>query len=255
MKVLTSLEIGISAPLLNRSLLRGGNCGAGSVERKIIDGQTYRHDFAVYTVSLISVKTRVAPPVLVSDQRELTRSTLAMTSHLLSSSCWKVSLSLMLARKSYMYRRKAHSADQASATPCQGRPGFEEKTIQMQNHTDKPMKSSGYCLRRDIVQWKSWKFRHLRNQLFLSNGYKELSFNKCVFECTVYYISASVGYWENMMHFGSFLAGKSLFPTNSIVDATYIRSSGSHLRTFCSTRIGGPSSGEWIRLDEGGATC
>ena len=118
MEVLTSVEIGISAPLLNRSLLRGGNCGAGSVERKIIDGQTYRHDFVVYTVSLISVKTRVAPPVLVSDQRELTRSTLAMTSHLLSSSCWKVSISFMLARKSYMYRRKAHSADQASATPC-----------------------------------------------------------------------------------------------------------------------------------------
>ena len=88
MKVLTSLEIGISAPLLNRGLLRGGNCGAGSMERKIIDGQKYRHDFVVYTVSLISVKTRpLAPPVLVLDQRELTRSTLAMTSHLLSSSC------------------------------------------------------------------------------------------------------------------------------------------------------------------------
>ena len=79
MKVLTSLEIGISAPLLNRSLLRGGNCGAGSVDRKIIDGQKYRHDFVV--------KTRVAPPVLVLDQKELTRSAPAMTSHLLSSSC------------------------------------------------------------------------------------------------------------------------------------------------------------------------
>ena len=69
---MTSLEIGISAPLLNRSFLRGGNCGAGSVERKIIDGQKYRHDFVAYTASLISVKTRVAPPVLVLEQRELT---------------------------------------------------------------------------------------------------------------------------------------------------------------------------------------
>ena len=160
MKVLTSLEIGISAPLLNRSLLRGGNCGAGSVERKIIDGQTYRHDFAVYTVSLISVKTRVAPPVLVSDQRELTRSTLAMTSHLLSSSCWK-SFDFIHACKEVIHvPAESPFCRSSQRDPLQGRPGFEEKTIQMQNHTDKPMKSSGSCLRLNIVQWKSWKFRH-----------------------------------------------------------------------------------------------
>ena len=72
LKVLTSLEISISISQLNRSFLQGGNCGAGLVERKLFDGQKYRHDFVVYTVSVILVKTRVAPLVLVLDQRELT---------------------------------------------------------------------------------------------------------------------------------------------------------------------------------------